>query len=382
MSASEPQPERAMAHLQERYGAMGLPVRAMADERSLLVSLPVGPAPFESPAGPLVVERLVFVTIDAGRIKCLRPAALFGLPILDVRDAADAVGIEAVIRRAWRERVEGLRDARQWLEGLSLETSWRRGEACLPFPLPGESPDARVYLNDRHEAVLPGSGPLSGLALADRDERVVRLDRTLESGADLECHLAAHIDALRRSAQKREAEDQARGLERAPSPDAGTDEAGSRTVQPVPARRHRPRVLLVGTKLLEDGELREAQERQGFRLATARSETEALMRLTRTTPDLVVSEYALGRSDGASLVASTRAVAGIEGIPVVLLDQVRHEARREAARAVGTAGYIVGPRDPNRFVTRLGKLVTAPGKRRFTRYAGRFDARLFGVTAP
>ena len=106
------------------------------------------------------------------------------------------------------------------------------------------------------------------------------------------------------------------------------------------------------------------------------------MRLTRTTPDLVVSEYALGRSDGASLVAATRSVAGIEGIPVVLLDDTRHEARREAARAVGAAGYVVGPRDSDRFVARLGQLVARPGGRRFTRYAGRYDARLMGLAAP
>lgn len=383
MSAAETQQARTLAYLRQRYGGMGLPVRPMPDERSLLVSLPMGPAPFESPAGPQTIERVVFATIDAGRIKCLRPAALFGLPILDVRDATDARGIEAVIRRAWRERIDQLRDTRRWLDGLGLESGWASDLAFLSFPLPGESPEARVFLNDRHEAVVPGCGPLSGLPLAGREERVVRLDRGLESGADLEGHLAAHIDGLRRTARKREASDRTRGLRQGGEPPGpGRREGGPPRVRTVPANRHRPRVLLVGTKLLEDADLRAALGRQGFRLATARSETEALMRLTRTTPDLVVSEYALGRSDGASLVASTRAVAGIEGIPVVLLDEARHEARREAARAVGAAGYIVGPRDPDRFVARLGKLVTAPGRRRFTRYAGRFDAHLFGVTAP
>lgn len=383
MSAPEAQQERTLAFLRKRYDGMGLALRPMADERSLLVSLPISPAPFESPAGPITIERVVFSTIDAGRIKCLRPRALFGLPILDVRDATDANGIEAILRRAWRDRIHQLTEAHRWLEGLFIETEWAPGEAALAFPLPGESPDARIHLNDRHEAVLPSCGPLSGLSLADREERVVRLDRTIESGADLECHLAAKLDSLRRTAQKREVEDRARGL-RNRDDEAGPTAPGlpPSRVHTARASRHRPRVLLVGTKLLEDGDLRDALGRQGFRLATARSETEALMRLARTTPDLVVSEYALGRSDGASLVAATRAVAGIEGIPVVLLDEARHEARREAARAVGAAGYIVGPRDANRFVARLGKLVAAPGQRRFTRYAGRFDARLFGVPAP
>ncbi|MEM9177343.1 MAG: response regulator [Myxococcota bacterium] len=383
MSASETQQERTLAFLQKRFGEMGLPVRAMPDGRCLLVSMPIGPAPFESSAGPLSIERIVFTTIDAGRIKCLRPRPLFGLPPLDIRDATDPAAIEAVIRGAWRDRMRDLGDAQRWLATLSIEAEWNRGGAALAFPLPGETPDARVHLNDRHEAILPSAGPLSGLALLDRDERVIRLDRAIESGADLECHLAAHIDDLRRTAQKREADDRNRGLrerddESAPRPAALPERRPARAA-PV---RHRPRVLLVGTNLLEDEALREALGRQGFRLATARSDTEALMRLARTTPDLVISEYALGRSDGASLVAATRSVAGIEGIPVVLLDDARHETRRDAARAVGAAGYVVGPRDPKRFVARLGKLVAEPGARRFTRYPGRYDARLMGVAAP
>ncbi|GEM_PF-1229156 len=383
MSAADPQLDRTLTFLRARYAEMGLPVRAMPDGRCLLVSLPVGPAPFESPAGPLVIERIVFTTIDAGRIKCLRPRPFFGLPIIDVRDARDATGIEAAIRRAWRERVRGLRDVERWLSGMFIESELVEGGSTLAFQLPGESPDARVHLNERQTAILPSRGPLEGLPLDAPGERLAPLDRALDSGADLECHLSARLDALRRAGQKREA---ARRTQVAL--DAEEEPAPTRDALPAPAPRaaapirHRPRVLLVGSQLLEDGDLREALGQQGFRIATARSEPEALMRLARTTPDLVVSEYALGRSDGATLVAATRSVAGIEGVPVVLLDDAKHEARRAAARAVGAAGYIVGPRDPRRFVARLGQLVASPGKRRFTRYAGRFDARLQGLTAP
>ena len=60
----------------------------------------------------------------------------------------------------------------------------------------------------------------------------------------------------------------------------------------------------------------------------------------------------------------------------MLLDDARHESRREVARAVGAAGYVIRPEDPGAFVARLGKLVDSPGKRRFTRYAHRVSARL------
>lgn len=383
MSASDPQLDRTQTFLRARFSEMGLAVRPMADGRCLLVSLPIRPVPFESLAGPIVIERVVFATVDAGRIKCLRPRSLFGLPMIDVRDARDAAGVEAEIRRAWHERMRQLQEARRWLGERSIEATPDRDGSSLAFPLPGETPDARIHLHDRHAAILPGRGPLAGLPLAGLGERRVAFDRAIESGADLECHLAARIDDLRRAARKREADRQTRRLREREEPQSeaprALDPAAPRAAAP---DRHRPRVLLVGSHLLEDGALREALGQQGFRIATARSETEALMRLARTTPDLVLSEYGLGRSDGASLVAATHGLAGIEGIPVVLLDDAKHAARREAARAVGAAGYIVGPRDPERFAARLVQLVEAPGKRRFTRYTGRFDARLHGLAAP
>ncbi len=77
-----------------------------------------------------------------------------------------------------------------------------------------------------------------------------------------------------------------------------------------------------------------------------------LERFTGMTLDLVLSEFAPDRSDGATLVQSTRALAGIEGIPVVLLDESAHESRRAVARAAGAAGYVILPPDMNRFVTR------------------------------
>jgi CheY-like chemotaxis protein len=97
------------------------------------------------------------------------------------------------------------------------------------------------------------------------------------------------------------------------------------------------------------------------------------------TPDLVISQYALGRSDGATLVQATRALPGIEHIPVVLLDESHHASRRDAARIVGAAGYMTDPTDANRFVTRLRSVIESPGNRRFTRYSQRLVAHIEGM---
>lgn len=387
MSISKSQQDRTQAFLIDRFEAMGLEVRPSSDDRSVLVSMPITETPFESLGGPISVDRIVFSTIDSGRIKCLRPRSFFALPFIDVRDARNPAAIEASIRRAFRERSRELEDAAHWLSKLGIRPRVGSGGTTLEFPLPGESPETAISLYGRTSAVLPGAGPLSGLSLDSPAERVLPINtgRTpdVESGADLECLIAGRIDAVKRLATQREDAVRARLVH------AGTAAKPSRVdaleritnLDPSPTAR-RPRVLVVGQRLLEHRGLRDALRKAGYRIATARSEPEALTRLAGTTPDLVLCEFGLGRSDGATLVHATRGLVGIEQIPVVLLDDAKIEARREAARAVGAAGYIVGPSHPGRFVKRLQQLVDEPGKRRFTRYPQRLNARLRGSASP
>lgn len=377
MSASGPQLDRIQQHQSARFKAMDLDVRAMPDGRSVLVSLPLGDAPFESLRGPLPIPTVVFASVGHDQIKCLRPRPLFDLPLLDVKHCTDPSAIEAVIRLAYRDRDRKLQEVGRWLAALGIDAAPSRTGTTLEFPLAGESPDARVQIDGDFRATLPSAGPLRGLSLGAREDRVIEIPRRLDSAADLECLIAARIDALKRDALKRDARERQRSVLHAPAIDAPRAR-----IIPAAGPLHQPKVLLVGPGLIEDAALRQALKRRGYRMATARSETEALLRLASMTPDLVLSEYALGRSDGATLVQTTRAVAGIEGIPVVLLDTAAHENRREAARAVGAAGYVILQPDRSRFVKRLGRLLETPKARRFTRYPGRFSARLQGLTTP
>jgi len=379
MSASEPQLDRVQQRQQARFERMGLACRAMPGGQTLLVSLPVAGGPFETLAGPLAIDRIVFATVGADQIKCLRPRPFFGLPLLDVRRCADASAVEGVVRQAWRDRTRELRDTGRTLERLGLEVGAIEGSSLLAFPLSGESRDHPILLHRLDEAILPSAGRLSGLPLENRDERVVDLSGRLESGAEIDLLLGTRIEELARSASAREAAARrARPAQRpagaTPAPFAGTS---------APARTGRePKVLVVGAALVENAALRDELKRQGYRIATARSETEALMRLAGTTPDLVLSQYGLGRSDGATFVQAIRGLPGIVRIPVVLLDDKHHQSRQDAARAVGAAGYVIEPIEAARFVTRLGRLATSSGDRRFVRYAGRLAARVAGQARP
>ena len=381
MSASEPQLDRVQQRQQARFERMGLACRAMPGGRTLLVSLPIGPAPFESVMGPLSIERLLFSTVGADQIKCLRPRPFFGLPLLDIRRCADAAAIEAVIRQTWRDRVHELRETGRTLKNLGIEVGVIEGGSVLAFPLAGESSEHPILMHRLDEAILPSAGALSGYRLAGLEERVVDVSGQLESGSQLDLVLGTRIEALARTAAAREAAARHTGQSVsssaptpffAPPPSAAVRASGSRE----------PKVLLVGAQLVENAALREELKRQGYRTATARSEPEALMRLASMTPDLVISQYGLGRSDGATFIQAIRALPGVVRIPVVLLDSVHIQSRQDAARAVGAAGYVIEPIEATRFVTKLAKVATSAGDRRFTRYSGRLAARLAGQTRP
>jgi two-component system chemotaxis response regulator CheY len=373
VATSQPQLDRVQQRQSARFQRMGLAARAMPGGRSLLVSLPLGPAPFESVGGPLAIERIVFSTVGANQIKCLRPRPVFGLPLLDIRHCATSSDIEARIRQAWRERTQELRETGRHLQQLGIDVRSVEGGSVLAIPLPGEAPEARVLMHRLGEAILPSTGPLGGLTLHALDDRVLEVSDSLNSGADLECLIGVRIQMLLRRDDrvKEKGSEPGRPAKRITIPQHSSAASQNSDVR-------RSKVLLVGTKLIEDAALRAELKRHGYLAVTARSETEALTRLAGMTPDLVLSQYGLGRSDGASLVQATRCLAGIERIPIVLLDDTHHASRRDAARTVGAAGYLVRPREIERFVAQLRPVIDAPGDRRFTRYPQRLAARLAG----
>jgi two-component system chemotaxis response regulator CheY len=359
-----------------RFERMGLSARPMPDGRSLVVSLPFGPQPLESVAAAMLPRRVVFSTVGAHHIKCLTPRAFFGLPLIDIRRCADAASIEASIRQAWRERTNELTDSRAKLRDLGLDVEPIAENSALAFPLRGESSDVPIITQRLGEAILPSAGPLTGLPLDEPEDRVLEVSDCLDSGSDLERRVDQRIHELGNRLRQAQEDDRNRRHRDAPS-----------DLRPPPkkdssAASHHAKILVVGPQLVADTALREELERQGFRVDSSLSEPEALSRLASMSPDLVISQYGLGRSDGASLVQAMCGLPGIERIPVVLFDEVRNEGRLQVARTVGAAGYITEPIEAERVVTRLGRLVQEPADRRFTRYRQRLAARLEGASQP
>jgi len=356
-----------------RLEAMGVRARLMKGGRCVLASLRLGAEPFPTPGGRVRIGNVVFATVGADRIKCLRPRALFQLPMLRILDCRDATAIEARIRLAWQTHVERLDQTRRWLERLGAEATAAEEQSLWVLPLAGERPGVQVSLVEPRRVILPGAGPLSGVALSRAEDRVLAVDAALDSGADLELAIANRIDELRRM-EHRLTETRRRAALRSAQPAA--------PARPAPGRSHRPLLFLVGPRMAEDRACAESLRLRGYRVEVARSQQAALALLDDLSPELVLVDARLGRSEGIEMIPALRSVPGVEEIPLVLVDDHRRAARREAARRAGAAGYLVRPVDVARIARRLERMIGEPRRRRYTRYRHKLPVRLEGSDAP
>ena len=94
----------------------------------------------------------------------------------------------------------------------------------------------------------------------------------------------------------------------------------------------------------------------GAEVMTASSTAEALDRLSRTTPDVLVADLGLPGEDGCALLARVRAMK-IAGLPAVALTAYARASDRERAIAAGFVRYVVKPVDPDELVGVLVSIV-------------------------
>jgi len=349
--------------VRRRLVGMGLDARPVPGGRALVATLSLRPEPFETLAGaPRRFASVTFATVGDDRIKCLKPGALFHLPLIRIVDCLSPLEIEARIRTAWQVRIEALGRARRWLEKLGTEIEVSEDGPVLAFPIGVEDRLSRGRVIESGRIVLPGRGPLSGVSLRRAEDRVYPANPGWATALDLELALTTRLEELARldSRLKREA----RLAPRA-------------EVAPPPAAPHqRPaRILVVGARLASDRALLESLRLRAYETVAVRTAQEALKAFESASPELVLAETHLGRFEGIELIPSLRGIPGIEEVPVVLVDDRLRPERRVAARKAGAAGYLVRPIEVAKIAAGIANLVRQPKRRRYKRYPERLSVR-------
>lgn len=340
---------------------MGLEMRAVPGTRTAVVTLPFGAEPLLGPDGPLTLRAVRFATVGTDRIKCLEPGFLFQLPLVAVGSCGDAASLEVRIRAAWNARMTALSRVRDSLARIGVTPRGEARGSVVAFEIGSGDAGCRARAVEPGRVILPGRGPLSGVALTEPEDRVMAIDASLDSAVDLEISVTNRLEQLGRAAVRR-AEN--RRFE-------AVREDGGAAVAP---RARRPRVLLVGPRLGARPTLAEALRVRGFEVALAPGGDDALAAFAHRTFELVFADTLLGRDEGLDLVPALRGLAGIERLPVVLVDDQARPQRRDAARRAGAAGYLVHPLDVGHIAPGMQALLGAP-KRRFSRYPRRIGVR-------
>lgn len=96
-------------------------------------------------------------------------------------------------------------------------------------------------------------------------------------------------------------------------------------------------------------------QRAGYRVVTARDGKDALEKIRRALPDLIMFDLNLPQVDGLELCKLLRQKAGMETLPLVILTARNSEIDRVLAFELGASDYITKPFNPRELVLRIGK---------------------------
>lgn len=121
--------------------------------------------------------------------------------------------------------------------------------------------------------------------------------------------------------------------------------------------RSPPRVLVVDDSSTVRTLERTILEAHSYQVDTAVDGVDALERMARRRPDLVVSDIDMPRLDGFGLLAAMRADDNLAAVPVVLLSSRAEPAHRSAALEQGADAYLVKTRfDQREYLDTIGRL--------------------------
>jgi two-component system chemotaxis response regulator CheY len=322
-------------------------------ETSVSGRLSLSSMPFEALDGALVAREARFFTLGHSRLKFFEPLPFFSLPALDVGRVESREQIEAALRREWAASLRRIEGARAWLAELGAPTAASERGTRLELELQ-ETEGARAEVLSRQAILLPSVGPLRGVRALRPSDRLHRPLRGLEHAFELDIGISQAMEEVRRRC--------ASGAVPGQRARSGPSTPEARSVPPT--------LLLLGDaaeRAVAESTLRD----RGLAVEAIGDPLRALEAFARRTFAAAVIDARLPRTDGVELAVRLAEVAGMESLPVLILDDRPTHRVREAARAAGAAGYVTRPIIWSRMAETLLDLVDHWTKRRFRRFGSR-----------
>src|SRR5262245_54672782 len=102
--------------------------------------------------------------------------------------------------------------------------------------------------------------------------------------------------------------------------------------------------------------------REGFRVETAASGSDALTAVHRDVPDLVVLDRMLPGMSGDQVLRSLKGEESTRGVPVLLLTAKREQEDRIEGLELGADDYLTKPFSPRELVLRVRSILRRVGE--------------------
>lgn len=348
-------PVRLTEFLVRRLSQMGLDVHWCDGDPCAEGELPLGPTPFPTLGEPFVISKALFYTLGHARLKFFAPAPFFDLPALEIGSCRQSAEIESALRRAWSQHQSELRGARAWLSELGASTRTSSHDTRLWLELAGDHTGS-AYVRSTNEIALPSGGELARHSLGEPAERRHRPLHDLEHAAELELGLGEQISRAAESARTR------RPLVRVSAAD--------------PELKMPPRLLALGDNPLDLAAMQATLAARGFAVEPFHDASSALASFQDRSYDLVIAKARMRRVDGLEFTARVQELAGIEKLPVLLVDERCNPAAERAAQVAGASAYLPRPVSWGEVAETLRDMLEGATWRRFVRYLARLPVEI------
>jgi CheY-like chemotaxis protein len=101
-------------------------------------------------------------------------------------------------------------------------------------------------------------------------------------------------------------------------------------------------------------------ERGGYTMIPAASGDEAIERVRRERPDLVIMDAMMPRMDGLTALRLLKEQSATRGIPVIMLTANPHKFPREQAESFGATVFLTKPFSPTQLLDEIRRLTALP----------------------
>jgi len=98
-------------------------------------------------------------------------------------------------------------------------------------------------------------------------------------------------------------------------------------------------------------------KRAGFTVSTAANGAEGLEQVTKTKPDLMITDLNMPVMDGMTLIKKAKQLPEMRFKPVLMLTTESQQTKRDEAKAAGATGWLVKPVKPEELLAVIKQVI-------------------------